>query len=132
MIGLDTNVLVRYMTQDDPAQAAAATRLIEEQCTRDEPGFVDRVALCETIWVLESVYRYPKKQVAEAIEHLLRIDVFRVEDVDAAWCALRAWRTGKADFADHLIGEIDRRAGCTRTLTFDRTAASIPGFALLA
>lgn len=130
MIGLDTNVLVRYMTQDDAGQAAVATRLVERRCTREEPGFVDRVVLCETVWVLETVYRYPKAQIAEAIERLLRIETFRIEDVDAAWCALRAWRSGKADFADHLIGEIDRRAGCTETVTFDRAAGSVPGFTL--
>lgn len=99
---------------------------------RTSSCFLSLIVLCETVWVLESSYRYPKKRIVEALNSLLMVEVFRVEEVDAAWCAPRAWAAGKADFADHLIAELGRRAGRTEIVTFDRAASSIPGFSYLA
>ncbi|MBN2370925.1 MAG: type II toxin-antitoxin system VapC family toxin [Vicinamibacteria bacterium] len=128
MKGLDTNVIVRYMVQDDPGQSAVASRFIERECSEDNAGFINRIVLCELVWVLDSVYGYSRRQVADAIERILRINVFCVEDIDAAWCALRAYREGRADFADHLIAEVNRRAGCESTVTFEKAANDVEGF----
>ena len=72
MIGIDTNVLVRHLVQDDLSQSRAATQVITKQCTRDEPGFINRIVLCELVWVLESAYGYPKDTIAAVLEKLLR------------------------------------------------------------
>ena len=123
MIGLDTNVLVRYLVEDDPAQASRAARLIETRCTEDAPGFVNRVVLCELVWVLESAYDYPRATVAATLESLLRTAELEIDAADAAWPALTAYRGGGVDFSDALIGRLNRNAGCDGTATFDKDAA---------
>ena len=99
MIGLDTNVLVRYLVEDDAAQASKAARLIETRCTEDAPGFVNRVVLCELVWVLESANDYPRATVAATLESLLRTAELEVDAADAAWPALTTYRGGGVDFA---------------------------------
>jgi len=131
MKGIDTNVLVRYMVQDDPTQSKLAARFIERECTRESPGFVNRIVLCELVWVLDGVYRYPKERIIDALEKLLRIDRFMVEDVQSAWSALQKYRSGPADFADYLLGILNRRAGCDSTVSFDRGACRSGDFTLL-
>lgn len=131
MTGLDTNVLIRYMVQDDPTQSARAIDLIERQCTADAPGFINRIVLCEIAWVLQSVYRRRHAEIAGAVEKILSIDRFRVEDLEQAWRALHAYRSGKADFADYLLGLTNHRSGCRRTATFDRALAGEDAFSLL-
>ena len=130
MTGIDTNVLVRYLVQDDLEQAKKATRFIATQCTADDPGYINRVVLCELVWVLETAYGYPRETVAPVLERLLRTTQFRIEDHPEAWLSLREYQQG-ADFADTLIATLNRRAGCARTMTFDRKAARHTGFALL-
>lgn len=130
MIGLDTNVLVRYLMQDDAAQAAKANRLIE-RCTAEEPGFIVLVVLVELVWVLESSYGIARARIAAALELLLRTRELRVEQPEAAWHAVRLYRETRADFADTLIARCAAAAGCERTLTFDRDAARLAGMALL-
>ena len=124
MIGLDSNVLVRYIVQDDPEQAVAASRLIEGQCTERSPGRVNLVVLVELAWVLTKAYHYEKADVARVVRQLLRTTEFDIEDSDAVWAALREFEAGAADFADHLIARRNRNAGCGRTYTFDRRAAA--------
>jgi predicted nucleic-acid-binding protein len=132
MIGLDTNVVARYIVQDDPRQSAAATRLIEGALTPREPGFVPLVVLCELVWVLESCYDATRAEVAQAIRVLLTAKQILVEQPSVAWKALRAYEAGGADFADGVVLETSRGAGCEKLLTFDRRAAKLPGAELLA
>jgi predicted nucleic-acid-binding protein len=131
MIGLDTNVLVRHLVQDDPGQSRKATQLITKQCTRDDPGFINRVVLCELVWVLESAYGYSKDTIVAVLDKLLRTSQLKIEDVQAAWTAFRMYQKGKADFADCLLGTTNRIGGCERTVTFDQPASKLQGFQLL-
>jgi len=131
MIGLDTNVLVRYLTQDDPIQSRRATDLIERQVTELNPGFVSIVAMTETAWVLERAYGLDAREIAAAIERTLQADVLVVEDEQQVFVAMTALRDGRGSFADALIGALGERAGCSHTATFDRRALRLPGFAPL-
>lgn len=131
MIGLDTNVVVRYLAQDDPGQSAVATRLFEKLLSQDNPGFISVVTLCEVAWVLAESYGADRKRIREAIEKLLETKQLAVETPDLVRKALRAWGDSGADFADALIGEIAALNGASRTVTFDRKAAKLPGFELL-
>jgi predicted nucleic-acid-binding protein len=131
MIGLDTNVLVRHLVQDDPSQSRKATQVITKQCTRDDPGFINRVVLCELVWVLESAYGYSKDTIVPVLEKLLRTSQLKIEDVQAAWTAFRMYQKGKADFADCLLGATNRIGGCEWTVTFDQSASKLEGFQLL-
>lgn len=131
MIGLDTNVVVRYLAQDDVRQAAAATRLIEGSLSAEVRGFISIVTLSEVVWVLASNYRLGRPALAEVIEGLLTAPQLTVEQSDVVWRALRAYQGSKADFSDALIVELGRDAGCAKTVTFDRQAAAHPGFEAL-
>jgi len=130
MIGLDTNVLLRYLVQDDPEQAAQAEKFIGEKCSMDDPAFINRIVLCELVWVLEAGYRYPRGRVATALETIFRIRQFVIEDAQEAWSSLTAYRLG-GDFADAFIAAANLRHGCRHTATFDRKAARQAGFAAL-
>jgi predicted nucleic-acid-binding protein len=132
VIGLDTNVIVRYLTQDDPAQSSLANALIEQTLSVENPGFVSTVALVEIVWVLESGYRCDRARVVTIVERLLRAKSLLVEDADRAWQATRAYAQGKADFADCMIERAGHANGCERTVTFDRAAARDAGMHLLA
>lgn len=129
MTGLDTNVLVRYLMQDDPAQSAVATRLIEA-LTPESPGFVPMVVVVELVWVLSSAYDLGRGSVTEALEGLLRTRELVVEGAEMVWRALRLFRGSKADFADCLIERSAAAAGCVRTVTLDRAAAKGCGMVL--
>lgn len=131
MIGLDTNVVVRYLAQDDPRQSPAATRLFEGVLSPDNPGFLSAVVLCEIAWVLAECYGASEERIREAIDGLLAAKQIAVEAPDVVRKALRAWRESGADFADALIGEIAQHHGAEKTLTFDRAAVRLPGFELL-
>jgi predicted nucleic-acid-binding protein len=122
VIGLDTNVLVRYVMQDDPKQARQATKLIES-LTSEGPGFVALVVVVEFVWVLESAYEVARSELAIALEVLLRSEELVVEQAEVVWSALRTYRDGSVDFADCLIERSAAAAGCARTMTFDRRAA---------
>lgn len=128
MIGIDTNVLVRHLVQDDLRQARKATQVITQRCTRDDPGFINRIVLCELVWVLESAYGYPKDTVVAVLEKLLRTSQLKIEDAQSAWTAFRMYQKGKADYADCLLGVTNRQAGCDSTVTFDQAAMKLEGF----
>lgn len=130
MIGLDTNVLVRYIMQDDKTQSALATRLLE-QLTRETPGFVPLVAIVELAWVLSGSYGLDRRQIAAALEALLRTKELVVERAETVWRALRIFASSNADFADTLIERAAAAAGCERTMTFDRAAIKGCGMALI-
>jgi len=122
MIGLDTNVLVRYVAQDDPTQSPKATCLFES-LTADAPGYVSVVSVVELVWVLTGCYTATKTEICEVLETLLRTKEIVVAHADSVWKALRLFREGKADFADCLIERSANEAGCGYTATFDRDAA---------
>lgn len=130
MIGLDTNVFVRYVMQDDARQSPRASRLIDA-LTADEPGFVPLVALVELVWVLGSGYRLSREQLAAVLERLLRSKELVIDRADLVMQALVRFRTGGADFADALIERIASAAGCTVTMTFDQGAAKAAGMTLV-
>ncbi|MCK6496238.1 type II toxin-antitoxin system VapC family toxin [bacterium] len=131
MIGLDTNVLIRYIVQDDPRQAKKATRFIETRCTRDSPGFINRVVLCEIVWVLESAYRFQPDQISSVIEKMLTTAEFIIENLAEAVLALQVYKKQGIDFTDALIGFINRNEGCSQTITFDQKASRLDIFNLL-
>jgi predicted nucleic-acid-binding protein len=131
VIGLDTNVLIRYLVQDDPDQAARAAHLVEARCTVEEPGFVSRIVLCEIVWVLDSVYRQGRAEIAAILDRLLRVAALEIEDLGLALSALLLYRDGGGDFADALLGLVNQRRGCTATATFDRQAARLEEFMMV-
>lgn len=126
MIGLDTNVLVRYVTQDEPVQSAKASQLIES-LTATSPGFVSLVTIVELVWVLQSCYQSAKSDVVMVLETLLHTRELTVEHADIIWQALRKFIANKADFADCLIERCAHAAGCEYTATFDLNAAKAAG-----
>ena len=131
MIGLDTNILIRYLTQDDPGHSAKATEILERRLTLKNPGFVSVVAMVETVWVLDRAYGLTAHDIATAIERLLQVEVLAVENEQEVFTAMVALKQGRGSFADALIAELGARVGCTRTLTFDQKAARLPAFELV-
>ncbi len=131
MIGLDTNVLVRYLAQDDRIQSPLATRFLEGVLSVEEPGFVSTVVLAELVWVLESNYQLGREQLATLLDTLLRAQQLKFQDPDSANQALRDFRASKADYVDCLIQRLGSRAGCSHAMTFDRAASQINGMRLL-
>jgi predicted nucleic-acid-binding protein len=126
MIGLDTNVLVRYVTQDDPLQSAKASELIESLSTLS-PGFVSLVSVVELVWVLQSCYQSAKSDVVTVLETLLRTRELTIEHAELIWQALRRFSANNVDFADCLIERCGHAAGCEYTATFDLNAAKAAG-----
>lgn len=122
MIGVDTNILVRFLVQDDPKQSEAARSLFA-RCSVRDPAFVGREALIETVWVLESAYGLTPGKIAPAILGLLEAEEIMVEAAEDAVIAVEAYGVGMADFADHMIVAAARRSGCATLYTLDRKAA---------
>ena len=123
MIGVDTNVLVRYIAQDDPAQSKRATRLIEHECSAATPGYVSLVVLVELVWVSETCYAATRGDIVDIVRRILSIRQLVTEETETAWKALRLFESCKADFADCLIERTAIVAGCTAVMTFDKAAA---------
>jgi len=130
VIGLDTNVLVRYIMQDDTRQSPLASKLVES-LTADAPGFVTLVSVVELVWVMQSCYALDRAQLGDALEGLLRTKEFVIERAETIWKAVRVFREGSVDFADCLIERCAASAGCERTMTFDRNAAKTCGMSLI-
>ena len=131
MIGLDTNVLVRYIMQDDAKQAALANKLIEG-LTEASPGYISLVGIVELVWVLSTSYGLSRDQVAEALDLLMRSKELVVDRADLVLQAQRRFAKGGADFADCLIERIAHAQGCQATMTFDAGAAKAAGMTLVA
>ncbi|MEO6081301.1 MAG: type II toxin-antitoxin system VapC family toxin [Steroidobacteraceae bacterium] len=130
MIGLDTNVLVRYIMQDDIKQSPLATRIVES-LTAESPGYVPLVAIVELDWVLSSAYGLSRSQLIQAFEALLRTKEIAVERGETVWKGLRLLQRSGGDFADCLIACSAEAAGCVKTMTFDRGAAKSGGMTLV-
>lgn len=131
MIGLDTNVLVRYLTLDDPKQAAQAVALIDGAAESGTPLFISGIVLCELVWVLDGAYGYRKADLVTAIEALLRAAQLRFADPARLWGALADFRDGRADFADCVTGRDGTDAGCGTTMTFDRALSDHTRFTVM-
>lgn len=131
MIGIDAQVLVRYLAQDDAVQSAAATRFVEGSLGNHRRGHVSLVTLAELNWVMRSRYRVGREAMSEALLRIMADSRFVIQDADAAWAALDAYRSLGVDFADALIAAVDRLHGCERTVTFDKDAARLENVELL-
>lgn len=129
MIGLDTNVLVRYLAQDDRRQSPIASKLMES-LSAETPGFVTAIVLAEIIWVMEDVYGASRERIADIVENLLQTQTLMVQDAEAVWKALPYFRSGSADFVDCLIERTCAGLGCRVTYTFDKKAARDAGMTL--
>jgi predicted nucleic-acid-binding protein len=131
MTGLDTNVLVRYIVQDDTAQSEKANHCIERAIREEEALFINRLVLCELVWVLSRAYRFSKETIVGLLEKILVTSQFEIEDKNIVWRALSKYKDGGADFADCLIGEVNSAAGCVGTLTLDVSAGQLATFEML-
>ena len=130
MIGLDTNIIVRYLTQDDPVQSRKATEIFERRLSEANPGFVSIVAMVETVWVLDRAYGFASDQIIAAVDGMLQSKVLLIENEKEVFAARTAVKDGSGSFSDALIGALGARAGCSRTLTFDHKAARLSDFGL--
>ena len=131
MRGLDTNVLVRYLTWDDPDQAERAADVIESAAEVGERLFVGPLVLCELVWVLEGPYGFARDEVLDTVEAVLRTAQFELGEKDVLWLALGDARRGDAGFADYVIGRRAKAAGSDHTVTFDRVLADSSLFELI-
>jgi predicted nucleic-acid-binding protein len=131
MIGLDTNVLVRYLTDDDHAQSQTVRHFFEKELTPSRPGFLSLVTLAETIWVLQSVFGAKSRDLLPILATLADDPRLAIQDVKALWLALESCEDGSLDLADALVAHVAREHGCSHTVTFDRKAARLPGMVLL-
>jgi predicted nucleic-acid-binding protein len=125
MIGLDTNIIIRYLTQDDPTQAAIASQFIEGELTEKNRGFITLISLVEITWVLESCYGQKKVELLAVIGSLLTLKQIIIEKTDVVYLALKRYQAGNADFSDSLIAIICEDAGCQRVVSFDKKATTV-------
>ena len=131
MRAVDTNVLVRYMAADEPQQTRLAERFIESCTRQQETIFIPILVLCELVWVLERSYRNSKAGILAALDQIIETDLFAIENDSLVRRSIEEYRIGKGNFADYLIGNVAKHAGCSDTVTFDRALAGAPGFTLL-
>jgi predicted nucleic-acid-binding protein len=129
--GIDTNVLVRHLVADNEEQTNQVERLFAASKSGREPVYVSCLVLCETAWVLRSVYGQSRADIAFHLGRVLDADIFTIEEEDCVRVALRLCQTGKGSFADHLIGQLNLARGCRVTVTFDRELRSDPAFSVL-
>lgn len=131
MIGLDTNVLVRYLTEDDPVEARKAAALIQTVSARGDRCFLSAVVLCELGWVLRGAYKVSKADLLLTFDRLMSTTQFVIGSKDVVRAALEAYRAGRADFADYVIGELHRSGGCDKTVTLDRRLRGAAAFQVI-
>lgn len=131
MIGLDTNFLVRYLTQDDPDQSKKAANEIEKGLSAGHAFFIADIVMCKLVCVLETAYGYERHEIVPVLENILRTKQFQFENKDLMWKSLADYRNRKADFADHLIGQVGYKASCRETIAFDTGLKDNPIFRVL-
>lgn len=131
MRAIDTNVLVRYMAADDPQQTRLAEKFIAACSREEEPIFISILVLCELVWVLDRSYRCTKAAILAALDKILETDLFVIENDGIVRRSVEEYRAGKGNFADYVIGNVAKHAGCSGTVTFDRSLAGNEGFTLL-
>jgi predicted nucleic-acid-binding protein len=120
VIGIDTNVLVRYLTQDDPVQARKVDTFMASAIESGDRLHVDDIVLCELVWVLRAAYRFGKPVIAAALDKVMSTAIFSFDDRDRLREALADYLEGAGDFSDYVIGRRNLRAGCEHTVTLDR------------
>ena len=128
MLGIDTNVLVRFLVRDDEAQFEKARKLIKREVSAGRRIFVNQLVLMETEWVLRSRYGVKKVQIIDSISSLLDANDLQIEDEPSVEEAVFVWRDSNAEFADCLIGAKNRRLGCRATASFDQKSWKLPDF----
>ncbi|MBW8873999.1 MAG: type II toxin-antitoxin system VapC family toxin [Acidobacteria bacterium] len=129
MIAIDTNVLVRFVVEDDPVQTERATRVFRRAIEANDPCYVSDVVLCETVWVLETTYKFRRREIVPVLESLLHASHLTFSARDCFARALEAYASGRGDFADYMIREHARSAGCDFLITFEKVLLKEPGFA---
>jgi predicted nucleic-acid-binding protein len=128
VIGLDTNVLVRFLVEDDEAQSAQAAALVARAVEREDRLYVSDLAVCEVVWVLDRAYRVRKREIMDVLARLLRARHLAFDNRERLLQALRAFERGKGDFSDYVIREHARSAGCEKIATFDDALLGETGF----
>ena len=131
MIGIDTNLLVRLIVNDDERQSLAVERFIQQHSSSEDPCYISNIVLVETVWVLQTAYGFDRTSVADVLAHLLEVEQFDFDSPDDVAAAVDDFRHRGVEFADSLLGRMNIFAGCEHTITFDRNAAKLPGFKLL-
>ena len=131
MIGLDSNVLLRYIVKDDPDQSREASSIIHSTIRGGRQLFVNRIVLCELVWVLAIHYGHDRKAIGDTVEQVLETEGFEIENLKEAWAALSDYRSGRGDFADAFLARTNTVFGCVSTLTFDKKAARSELYTLL-
>jgi len=128
MIGLDTNILVRYLTRDDEQQWQQAVTVIQP----NPSCLITNIVLCELVWVLKGKnYNFRKNEIIRTLDLMLHSPTFEFENRSTVDQALKQYQQGEADFSDYLIGAVSRQAGCTETVSFDRKLKDEEGFRYL-
>jgi predicted nucleic-acid-binding protein len=130
VIGLDTNVLLRFFAQDDKQQSPLADATMASLTTRN-PGWIAVATVLEFVWAMSKSMRFPKPVVCNAIDRMLTLDTIVIEQEEIVSSAVQQYRSTRADFADCLIAASARAAGCSKTVTFDRIAARDTGMELI-
>ena len=130
MIGIDTNILLRLLLVEDVGQHRRAKVYILEHCTREQPGYISVIVLCELMWTLHRSYRFDRNKQAQVVQALLDVENMVVEDHDLVRIALTDFRSSSLGFADCLMGRRNARAGCKHTITFDKAASKLDSFEL--
>lgn len=131
MIGIDTNVLVRYLVQDDLSQARKVDAFLSEAMDSGTRLHIDDIVLCETVWVLRAAYRMGKATIVSTLDKIMSTAIFAFDDRELLRSALADYRDGAADFSDYVIGRRNARAGSQHTVTFDRSLRDAATFHLL-
>ena len=128
MIGLDTNIVLRYLLQDDAKQTAQVNHIVEEELGPHNPGFLSLPTILELVWVLRSVFKQNPAQIAIHLEHLLGAESLLLQNEQEVFEAMYALKQGTGEFEDALIAAVNRWAGCSHTYTFDKRASRLPDF----
>lgn len=131
MIGLDTNILVRFVTRDDEKQWKRVDAFLKKSCSSEDPAWISCIVLCEVVWVLSSGYEYAKADIVNLLKQLILTAEVKLEAHDAVRVALKEFEKGKADLSDYLIGHLNKQRGCETTITFDKKAAKSASFSLI-
>jgi len=128
MIAVDTNVLVRYITNDDKDQSILATRLLDSYIGKEKSIFINNIVLCELVWVLVRGYKYQKEQIIKTLKLLLSAIEFEFEHHELAFLAVIEYEKAEADFSYILIGLINHYRNCSTTYSFDQNALKLKYF----
>ncbi len=128
MIALDTNVLVRFLVEDDAAQTERARELLQRAIRSHSSCFISDIVMCEVVWVLESSYKLRRAEISQVLGRLLRASHLTFVSTERLAGALEAYDAGRGGFADYLIREHARAHGCEAVATFDGDLLKEPGF----